>query len=187
MITGVFEPLPYSTHFECNIIFPISGIKQWYPDLVLTNASGTSLYTYIRVKENFSVGGFESAVSKQIATRWGWEGDSAPKYFLQPLTSIHLESNLQGEAGVNGSKTTVYIFSATAIVILILACINYINLTTAASFQRGKEVGIKKVLGSTTRLQLSQFQTESFMVATIAVILAIIFARLAIPVFNELS
>jgi putative ABC transport system permease protein len=187
MITGVFDPLPANTHFECNIIFPISGIKQWYPDWVLTNASGTSLFTYIRVKDNFSVAGFESAVSKQIATRWGWQGDSAPKYFLQPVTSIHLESNLQSEAGVNGSKSTVYVFAITAIVIFILACINYINLTTAASFQRGKEVGMKKVLGSTTRMQLSQFQTESFLVATIAITIAIILARLAIPIFNELS
>jgi putative ABC transport system permease protein len=187
MITGVFEPLPANTHFESNIIFPISGVKQWYPDWVLTNASGTSLFTYIRVKDNFSVAGFESAVSKQIATRWGWQGDSAPKYFLQPLTSIHLESNLQSEAGVNGSKSTVYIFAVTAIVIFILACINYINLTTAASFQRGKEVGMKKVLGSTTRMQLVQFQTESFLVATIAISMAVILARLAIPLFNELS
>lgn len=187
VITGVFEPLPANTHFECNIVFPISGIKQWYPDWVLTNASGTSLYTYIRVKDNFSVAAFESAISKQIATRWGWQSDSAPKYFLQPLTSIHLESNLQGEAGVNGSKSTVYIFAITALVIFILACINYINLTTAASFQRGKEVGIKKVLGSTTRMQLSQFQTESFIVATVAVAIAVILARLAIPVFNQLS
>jgi len=187
MITGVFEPLPANTHFECSIIFPISGIKQWYPDWVLTNASGTSLYTYIRVKDNFSVPGFESAVSKQIAARWGWTGGSAPKYFLQPLTSIHLESNLLGEAGVNGSESTILIFAITAIVIFILACINYINLTMAASFQRGKEVGIKKVLGSTTRLQLSQFQTESFMVATIAVALAAILTKLAVPMFNELS
>jgi putative ABC transport system permease protein len=187
VITGVFEPLPANTHFECNIIFPISGIKQWYPDWVLTNASGTSLFTYIRVRDNFSVPGFESAVSKLIATRWGWEGNSAPKYFLQPVTSIHLESNLQSEAGVNGSKSTIYIFAVTAIVIFILACINYINLITAASFQRGKEVGMKKVLGSTTRMQLSQFQTESFLVATIAIAMAIILAMLAIPLFNELS
>ncbi len=187
VITGVFEPLPGNTHFECNIVFPIAGIKQWYPDWVLTNASGTSLYTYIRTKDNFSVAGFESATSKQIATRWGWEGKSAPKYFLQPITSIHLESNLQKEIGVNGSKSTVYIFAITALAIFILACINYINLTTASSLRRGKEVGIKKVLGSTTRLQLSQFQTESFIVATVAVAIAVILAGLAIPEFNELS
>ena len=187
MISGVFEPLPANTHFECAIVFPISGIKQWYPDWVLTNASGTSLLTYIRVGDNFSVANFESAASKQVAARWGWEGDSAPKYFLQPLASIHLESNLQAEVSVNGSKSTVYAFAITAIVIFVLAFINYINLTTAASFQRGKEVGMKKVLGSTTRMQLAQFQTESFLVASVAVVLSAVLAKLAIPVFNELS
>ena len=187
MISGVFEPLPANTHFECNIIFPISGTKQWYPDWVLTNKSGTSLLTYIRVKDHFNVGGFELTASKQVASHWGWEGDSAPKYFLQPLTTIHLESNLQGEVGVNGSKSTVYIFAVTAIVIFILACINYINLTTAASFQRGKEVGMKKVLGSNTRMLLAQFQTESFLVAVIAITLAAILAKLAIAEFNQLS
>lgn len=187
MITGVMEPLPHNTHFKCNIIFPISGIKEWYPDWVLHDHSGTSLYTYIRATDNFSAARFESAIGKLITKRWEWGGESAPRYFLQPLTSIHLESNLQSEAGVNGSKSTVYIFAVIAIVIFILAFINYINLITAASFQRGKEVGIKKVLGSTTRLQLSQFQTESFIVAGTAVVLATIITWLAVPLFNELS
>jgi putative ABC transport system permease protein len=187
VITGVFKPLPANTHFGCTIIFPISGTKHWYPDWVLTNASGTSLYTYIRTKANFDVSGFESAASKQVAARWGWTGNSAPKYFLQPITSIHLQSNLRAEAGVNGSQSTVYIFSVTAIVIFILAFINYVNLTTAASFNRGKEVGMKKVLGSTTRMQVSQFQTESFLVAVIAIIAAVVVAKLAMPTFSELS
>lgn len=186
-VTGVFESFPQNTHFEAHLVFPISGVKQWYADWILHNASGTSLYTYIRTKGNFSIAGFEAAVTKQIENRWGWKGASAPKYFLQPLTSIHLRSNFPDETGENGSMITVYIFGATAIVILILACINYINLTTASSFQRGKEVGMKKVLGSTTRMQLSQFQTESFAVATIALVFSLIMAKLAIPIFNQLS
>ncbi|MEI9917589.1 MAG: ABC transporter permease [Bacteroidota bacterium] len=187
VVTGVFEPFPVNTHFEARIILPISAAKKWYADWILHNASGTSLYTYIRTKDNFSVAGFEAAISKQIEKRWGWKGDGVPKYFLQPLTSIHLTSNLEGEIDANGSMITVYIFSITAIVIFILACINYVNLTTAASFQRGKEVGMKKVLGSTTRMQLSQFQTESFIVAIIAMILAMVMSKLAIPIFNQLS
>jgi putative ABC transport system permease protein len=187
VITGVFDDLPSNTHFHCSIIFPISGIKDSYPDWVLNNPSGTSLYTYIRVKDNFSVAGFESAASKQVATRWGWQDHSAPQYFLQSLTAIHLDSNLQAEVGVNGSRSTVYIFALTALVIFVLACINYVNLTMAASFQRAKEVGVKKFLGSTTRMQLAQFQTESFLVATTAIVIAIVFARLCIPAFNELS
>jgi putative ABC transport system permease protein len=186
-ITGVFEPLPYNTHFTCNIIFPISGVKQWYADWILTNASGTSLYTYIRAKDQLDPATFGSTTTALIAKHWGWTDNGVPKYFLQPLTSIHLESNFRDEAGVNGSQTTVYIFSITAIVIFVLACINFINLTIAGSFQRGKEVGMKKVMGSTTSAQIGQFQTESFIIATSSMIIAIVLVVLLMPTFNELS
>lgn len=187
VITGVYENLPVNTHFGGHLIFSISASKAWYPDWVLHNASGTSLYTYIRVKDHFNPQTFQEVISKQVAERWGWTDDHAPKYFLQPLLSIHLQSHFSDELGNNGDITTVYILSITAIVIFILAFINYINLTTAASFTRSKEVGMKKVLGSSTRLQLSQFQTESFLIAGVALIIAIILAFAAMPVFNELS
>ncbi len=187
MITGVYKDLPVNTHFGCHLVFPISAAKTWYADWILHNASGTSLYTYIRAKDNLDQDAFAASVSKQVGKNWGFGEGSAPKYKLQPLLSIHLESNINQELDVNGSLTTVYIFSITAVVIFILAFINYINLTTAASFTRSKEVGMKKVLGSTTRMQVSQFQTESFLVATFAMIVAMILARLSMPVFNELS
>lgn len=187
VITGVYEDLPVNTHFVCHLVFPISASRAWYPDWVLTNASGTSLYTYIRVKDQFSVAGFQEAASRQVAKRWGWTDDHAPKYFLQPLLSIHLESHFSDEVGSNGNLTTVYIFSASGIVIFILAFINYINLTTATAFTRNKEVGMKKLLGSTTRAQVGQFQTESFMIAVIATLAAIVIAFVSMPVFNELS
>jgi putative ABC transport system permease protein len=186
-ITGVFEPLPHNTHFACNLIFPISGVKQWYADWILNNASGTSLYTYIRTKNELDGETFSATVSNLVKERWRWEGDSAPKYFLQPLTSIHLQSNFSDEVGSNGSLTTVYIFAATAIVIFVLACINFINLTIAGSFQRGKEVGMKKVMGSSTRGQVAQFQTESFLIAGISMAVAIILVLLLMPFFNEVS
>jgi putative ABC transport system permease protein len=186
-VTGVYKDLPVNTHFAVSMIVPISAATPFYPDWVLHNASGTSLYTYIRVKDNFDVAGFEAAVGKQIKKNWGWEGDSVPKYFLQSLQSIHLESHLQQEVGVNGNLSSVYIFAITGIVIFVLAFINYINLTTAASFTRSKEVGMKKVLGSTTRMQMSQFQTESFIVAVVAMVIAMIGATLTMPILNQLS
>lgn len=186
-ISGVFEPLPQNSHFAAGAIFPISGVKERFPDWVLTNASGTSLYTYIRAKDNLDLSSFSSTVSALVKKNWGWEDDGAPKYFLQPLTSIHLESNFRDEIQTNGSLTTVYIFSVTAIVIFVLACINFINLTIAGSFQRGKEVGMKKVMGSTTSAQVGQFQTESFLIAGISIILAILLVVLFMPSFNNLS
>jgi putative ABC transport system permease protein len=187
-ITGVFEPIPQNSHFTCNLVFPIAGVKQWYADWILTNATGTSLYTYIRTKEQLDAASFSSTMNALVKERWGWEErDGGPKYFLQPLTSIHLQSNFRDEVGTNGSETTVYIFAVTAIVIFVLACINFINLTIAGSFQRGKEVGMKKVMGSTTIAQVGQFQTESFLIAGTSVVIAIVLVLLLMPSFNNLS
>lgn len=187
VVTGVFKDLPVNTHFQTSMVLSISAAKPFYPDWILKDPSGTSLYTYIRASDKLNTDAFEAAITKQISKNWGWDGDGAPKYSLQPLLSIHLQSSLAQEINVNGSLSTVYVFSITAIVIFILAFINYINLTTAASFTRSKEVGMKKVLGSSTRMQVSQFQTESFIVATVALIIAMILAKLAMPTFNELS
>lgn len=186
-ISGVIEPLPENTHFGADVIFPMSGVKERFPDWVLTNASGTSLYTYVRAKDNLDVSTFTSTVSALVAKRWGWTDDGAPQYVLQPLSSIHLESNFRDEIQTNGSLTTVYIFSITAIVIFVLACINFINLTIAGSFQRGKEVGMKKVMGSTTSAQIGQFQTESFLIAGMSMAIAIVLVILLMPSFNDLS
>src|SRR5258708_1674707 len=184
-VTGIMKEFPRNSHFTGRIVFPISGIKQWYPDWVLTNASGISVFTYLRVNPNFNAADFEAKINKIIAARWG--GDKPPVYFLQPLNSIHLESNLVGEIRANGSKTTVYAFSFIALIILVLASINYINLSMAGSLQRTKEVGVKRVLGSTTRMQISQFQTESFIIMLVSAFLAVTFTVLAMPLFNQVT
>lgn len=184
-VTGVMKEFPANTHFMGHIIFPMSGVHQWLADWVKTNFSGTSLYTYFKSNNEFSLPMFAKSLNKIAATHW--EGDNPPDYFLQPLTSIHLKSNLSGEIAVNGSEGTVYIFSVTAFVILVMACINYINLTTAGSLRRGKEVGMKRILGSTSGMQVAQFQTESFLVVILSTIPALVFTKLFMPFFNQLS
>ncbi len=183
-VTGVMEEFPANSHFKSRIILPMSGVDQWFQDWVLTNISGRSVYTYFKTEENFSIAELQTQINKVITSHW--EGNP-PDFFLQPLTSIHLSSNLQDEIRPNGSEADVYIFSITALVILALACINYINLSMAGSLQRSKEVGMKKVLGSTTRMQLSQFQTESLLVVMASAILALVLATLSMPFFNNLS
>lgn len=185
IVTGVIKEFPPHSHFTGRIILPMSGVVQWYQDWVLNNLTGRRHYTYIKVNNNFDQAEFESSLNKLITTYW--PGDVAPNLFLQPIASIHLKSDLQGEIRTNGSETTVFTFAITAIVILLLAGINYINLTLASSLQRSKEVGIKKVLGSSTLMQMSQFQIESFLVVIISVLLAILFTKLSIPMFNQLS
>lgn len=170
-ISGVIENMPANMHFFAHVIFPISGIKQWYADWVFSNISGRSVYTYVKVMKDHDVGKLENQCNGILKANWP-QKDGVPQLILQPITSIHLGPAMQGETKPNGTETDVYIFCITAIIILLLACINYINLSMAAALPRSKEAGIKRVLGSTVRMMLGQFQTESFLVLVISGLIA---------------
>lgn len=184
-VAAVMENLPKTTHFPAHVILPMSGVAHFFPDWVRTNISGRNMYTYIRTQANPDVPTLESQINKLFSEQW--PGEKKPFLFLQTLSSIHLESSLQGEIQANGSKTDVQIFSITALVIMILACINYINLSVATALPRSKESGIKRVLGSTTRMIITQFQTESFLMLTISAVIAVLLAWLLVPFLNSLS
>ena len=103
------------------------------------------------------------------------------------LRSIHLHSNLQYEPEELGSMSYIWIFSAVAFFMLLIACINYMNLTTARSARRAKEIGIRKVTGSTRQQLILQFLGESLLTALVAVLLSILLMMILLPVFNSLS
>jgi putative ABC transport system permease protein len=115
------------------------------------------------------------------------DGSSYLTYHLQPLTSVHLHSNLENELEPNGSITYIYIMVIVAVLILVIACVNYVNLSIAQSTGRGAEIGIRKVLGAARQQLFNQFIGESLLVTLIAVILAIGVAALVLPLFNEVS
>src|SRR5204862_885606 len=106
-------------------------------------------------------------------------------YSLTPLTKIHLYSDRTFDLTPSGNIQYVYIFSAVALFILLIACINFMNLTTARSANRAKEVGIRKVLGTDRRNLISQFLFESITMAVIALLLALVITYLLLPVFNN--
>jgi putative ABC transport system permease protein len=108
-------------------------------------------------------------------------------YGVQPITSIHLHSDLEGEPEELGSMSYIWIFSAVAFFMLLIACINYMNLTTARSARRAKEIGIRKVTGSTKQQLVIQFLSESLLTAFVAVLLSVLLVMLLTPVFNSLS
>src|SRR5580692_4588482 len=108
-------------------------------------------------------------------------------FYLTPLTAIHLHSNKVAEFDANGSIQTVYIFSAIAVFILLIACVNFMNLSTARSANRAKEVGIRKVLGSMRSALIQQFIVESVLVSFISMLLALGIAWLLLPVFDQLA
>ncbi len=106
---------------------------------------------------------------------------------LTPLADIHLHSNKTAELDANGSAEYVYIFSGIALLILLIACVNFMNLSTARSANRAKEVGVRKVLGSLRKNLIQQFLTESFLISFIALGTAVLIAYLSLPFFNQLS
>ena len=108
-------------------------------------------------------------------------------YYLQPLKKIHLISNLEGELRPNGSLKAVYVFGIIAIFILCIACINFINLSTARSMERAKEVGIRKTFGSDKQSLIRQFLLESVMVSFLSILVAVLLIVLLLPVFNKVS
>jgi putative ABC transport system permease protein len=107
--------------------------------------------------------------------------------YLQPLKDIHLHSDFAYDLGNNGDIKYVYIFGAIAIIMLVIACINFMNLSTAGASKRAREVGVRKVMGSEKKELVWQFLVESVLLTSIALVLAIIFGYLALPLFNELS
>lgn len=185
VVSAVIRQIPNNTHFTGSIILPMPGVRSWLPDWVLTNITGRSVYTYLKANKDFDKGDFERNLSKLVAARWPVDGP--PEFFVQPVGSIHLDSHLEGEIRSNGSRTSVYVFLVTGLVILMLACINYVNLSTAGALQRMRAAGMKRVLGSTRRALFGQFLIESNMMSLTGAACALVLAVLLMPFFNYLS
>jgi putative ABC transport system permease protein len=147
-------------------------------------------FTYLRLRENAAPSDLESKfpamVEKYLSSRLKALGGSI-RYSLQPLTDIHLHSNLQFEFSPNSSILYVYIFSAVAFFILGLACINFMNLATARSAKRAREVGMRKVLGAERHNLIRQFLGESIIYSLLALLVALVLVRMALPVFRTFS
>lgn len=190
-VTGVMASLPYSSHLKLNMLTAISTLEKeaWVQD-VMDNWHSTMFYTYIKVKPTIDLAQF----NKQIITAANsYVGDLLKEwvvkyvYFLQPITDIHLHSNLSGEAEVPGSAINVSILSVVAILILLIASLNYINLTTAQAANRAKEVGVRKVIGASRAPLVFQFISESLLLTVAALLLAVGLVYVVHPLFEELS
>lgn len=198
-VTGVFEDFPGNTHFKFDFIFSMEGLEESKADNWLSN----NFNTYIRLKEGASAKDLQAKFPKMIGTYVGPQvrqvfGESFDmqefeksgnkiEYTLMPLKDIHLRSDLTGEFAANSDITYVYLFGAIAFFILIIACINFMNLSTARSANRAKEVGVRKVLGSMRIHLVRQFLTESIMLSIPSFIVALALAYMLVPAFNSLA
>jgi putative ABC transport system permease protein len=180
-VTGIIKDVPANSHLIINAIGTLDAKADYVNDF-----HNFSLYTYIVLKEGSNVPNLQSKIKKLLSKQFN-DYKSDYSLVLQPLTSIHLNSHLPGELGANGNKQYLYIFWIVGAVILLLACINYVNLATAQSTRRAKEVGIRKVMGSGRKQLISQFFSESILMVIAASFLSILLFQLVAPLLTQIG
>lgn len=196
-VTGVIEDMPKTSHFNFNFLVSMAT----YPDSRSTQWLRSDYNTYVLLKKGADPKRLEAAFPQLLRKYSSGEmqrelhvsiadfekGGSYFRMNLIPLTDIHLHSNIVGELSGNSSVQYIYIFSIIAIFILFIACVNFMNLSTARSSNRAREVGVRKVLGSSRNALIAQFLTESVLITLIATIIALLATIILLPAFNQLA
>lgn len=198
-ITAIYQNMPDNSHFHFDILIAMEGLEEAKTPIWFSN----NFQTYLLLREGSSAVDLENKlpdlvlkyIMPQAIQMLGGEftpekfkaAGNKMEYALQPLLDIHLKSSLMGEFEPNFDINYIYIFSAIAVFILLLACINFMNLSTARSASRAKEVGIRKVMGSFRSHLMGQFLAESTLLSIISFLLALGLAYLMLPLFNQLS
>jgi putative ABC transport system permease protein len=180
MVTGVIKDVPSNAHFHFDFL------TSWrlFPATLDANWGGYNYYTYAKVKKGTNLAAFEKKIEGVYERN---QQERFSDFYTQPLTDIHLTSNLKWELEPNGDKLYVYVFTIIGLFILLIAAINYINLSTAKSSLRAKEIGVRKVSGAVRGSLIRQFLLESVITCIAAAIFAILIAQLLTPLVNSIT
>jgi putative ABC transport system permease protein len=196
-VTAVCADWPENSHFIFDLLFTTAG----RPEFNEVNYVNFAAHTYLLLNKNADFktvqARFPKIIEKHAAGSIGrsfamsfkqfQSAGNGYNYYLQPLPKIHLISHLEAELRPNGSMQSIYIFSIVAVFILLLACINFINLATARSIERAKEVGIRKTFGSEKKSLIIQFLAESTLLSFMSMLLSGGILFLLLPLFNQIS
>ena len=196
-VTAVIKDIPRNSHFNFDFLFSMDNVDYRLGDYLSHN-----FHTYVLLRAGTDPRVFEKNFKQviekyvmpqakqmmQLSSLADFEkAGNRIQYSLMPIKDIHLKSAMFPELGVNGNIQYVYIFSAIALFVLLIACINFMNLSTARSANRAKEVGIRKVLGTDRRNLINQFLAESTLTSVLAMVVAIGIAALVLPLFNDIA
>ncbi len=186
-VTGLLKNVPGNSHFQFDALISTSGILN-SPQYGLQNWGSVGLNTYLLLDKGVDYLSFQEKFPSFEDNRMGFlkEANVIFDLYLQPLSSIHLHSHKRGELATNGDIKYIYIFSAIAIFILLIACINYMNLASARSFKRAKEVGLRKIHGAVKGQLIRQFLGESVLFSFMALLLSVLIVQLVLPYFSDL-
>ena len=189
VVTGVLANIPANSHLQFDFLLPMSSIVQSTDDLKNNTWSNFNFYSYVVLDKSFvpSPATFLKFNQKMNAIYKAHQPNQKIVFQLQPLTAIHLAAPLQVDLEGHGNSQYVTIFFVVAILILIVACINFMNLATARSARRAREIGLRKVSGAIRGQLILQFLSESVLISFLALLLALAMVYLFLPVFNNLA
>jgi putative ABC transport system permease protein len=187
-VTGVFKNLPQNSQLQFNCLISFATMyKQGWTTNLWQQMPGN--YTYVLLNGANDAKKLSAKLPAFVIHNDGNElsKDLSYNLILQPLTEIHLQSHLKGELPGAGNMSYIYLFASIAFIILLIACINFINFATANAFKRNKEIGVRKVIGAQRSQLIKQFLSESFLTYLLATTLALFLAQLLLPVLNYIS
>ncbi|MDB5149786.1 MAG: FtsX-like permease family protein [Mucilaginibacter sp.] len=193
-VTGIFKPFPANSQMHPQMLLSFNTLnddKVYGRKQLETNWGNNSFFTYLLLPDNYNIDHIISQLPAFIDKYMHFPGQPRQSKFtqlhIQRFLDIHLHSHLDDEVEQNGDIKRVYIFSAIALFILLIACINYMNLSTARSTLRAKEIGIRKVIGAQQKEIITQFLSESVLITYFSLVLALILTWLLLPLINQLS
>jgi predicted permease len=181
-VTGVFKNVPRNSSLQFDYVYPFE-VESTY-DEGLRDWGSSSIQTYVLLKENASAQQADSKVRVFLKKR---NEDKVSSLMLQPFLELYLYDGFEDGKQNGGGIVYVRLFTLVALFILLIACINFMNLSTARSAGRGKEVGVRKVVGASRQTLIGQFIGESILLAFVSVMIALLFVALLLPYFNELT
>ncbi|WP_235941065.1 ABC transporter permease [Cyclobacterium roseum] len=182
-VTAVIEDIPANSHFKFNMLLSLSTFRQYWPE-VFDSWGYVDFYTYFLVNENFNLASFRQKIPEFLATR-----QDNPLYTVdvEPMKDFYLRSDADRQPGETGNLSNIYVFSVIGIFILVIAMINFMNLSTARSMERAKEVGIRKSVGADRKHLIFQFLGESIIIVFFAMLASIVLLSVAMPLMNSIT
>ncbi len=181
-VAGILENPPQNSHFKFDFLASFITTERIWEDYSLSWMNTNRILTYMKLKKNYNPDDLERKFP-EFLKKYGRED---VVFHLQPLTGIHLHGNIRNDLEANSDIRYIYIFSVIAFLIILIACFNYMNLSTARSVHRSREVGVRKVVGAERKHIIRQFMSESIIFTLAALFISVFLVRLLLPAFNSL-
>ncbi len=187
-ITGVLKNFPVNSQFSFNLLFSEASLAYITDINFNTDWDSNNFYTYLLLGSSAQPQTVAAKINRLAAANRPAQNKDRIKFIMQPLKEVHFNSeSIEGNLGKMGSLTYIYVFSMIALFVLLLACINYMNLTTALFSKRAKEIGVRKIVGASRQMLAGQFWAEALLTTLIALVLSLMLVTFLLPYFNAFT